>query len=85
MSRIIRKHAIRAEQIRAARALINWSRERLSKESRVPMRTLARIEPGQLCTRGDALERIQKTLEKVGIKFIDGNKPGVRLAQDPKP
>ena len=74
---------ITSAQIRAARALLRWSSDDLSKQSGVGTATIKRIEvmagvpSGQIRT----LLAIKNALEKGGVQFLgdpdDG--PGVRL------
>jgi transcriptional regulator with XRE-family HTH domain len=76
-------------QIRAARALVNWSAEELAKRSGVTRFTIQRLEQhdGVPPSRSQTLDDIQRALEAVGIEFIgspdDG--PGVRLYRRSKP
>jgi len=72
---------ITPDQIRAARGLIDWSRERLAEESGVAMRTLARLESEEGGSKAETIETIRLTLVKAGILFIEenGGGPGVRL------
>lgn len=72
------KSAISKDQVRAARALIGWTREDLSRASGVPVRTLADLEQGTRDTRPASLERVQATLEAAGVVFIDEDGEGVR-------
>jgi transcriptional regulator with XRE-family HTH domain len=82
----IKSAIITPAQIRAARALLDWSRERLSEESGVPMRTLARVESGEGDSRSDTFDAIKSTLTGAGILFIkeNGGGPGVRLKKRTK-
>jgi len=76
------KHAnITAAQIRAARALLDWSRDRLSAKSGVSVRTLVSIESDTAHPRLQTLEAIKTTLSKADILFIEenGGGQGVRL------
>jgi transcriptional regulator with XRE-family HTH domain len=66
------KVSITREQIRATRGLIKWSREKLSVVSGVPIRTLARIETGEVEPRAETLKAIRTTFEKAGVKFRTG-------------
>lgn len=77
------KKDIHPEQIRAARALIGWTREDLAKESGVTVRTLVRIENSQTVPRLATLQALTAALETAGIEFIpeNGSGPGVRLAR----
>ena len=74
---------ITSAQIRAARALLNWSRAELAHESGIGLSSMLRLEsaegiPGSHFT---TLEAIKKAFEEAGVEFIgtpdDG--PGVRL------
>ncbi|WP_082613839.1 helix-turn-helix transcriptional regulator [Bosea sp. Root483D1] len=77
------KRDIRPEQVRAARALINWTRDDLAAASGVTIRTLARIESGQTSPRQTTMQSLVQSLEAAGIEFIaeNGGGVGVRLAR----
>ena len=68
-------------QVRAARAMLNWSQKQLSAASGVPKRTLAGFEGGETAPRSSTLAAIRAALEAAGIEFIEenGGGPGVRL------
>lgn len=75
-------------QIRAARALIRWSAEKLAEHSAVSVTTVRRAE---LMPSSTALTRvndgaIRRALEEAGVEFIDADKggPGVRLRLPPQ-
>ena len=74
---------ITSAQIRAARALLDWSREALSNHSGIGISALMRLENASGIPGGNikTFEAVQKTFENAGIEFIgtpdDG--PGVRL------
>ena len=74
---------ITSAQIRAARALLDWSRQNLSDSSGVGISALMRLESAKGIPGGNikTCEAVQNAFEKVGIQFIgtpdDG--PGVRL------
>ena len=74
---------ITSAQIRAARALLDWSRADLSKNSGVGASALMRLESAVGIPSGNikTFEAVQKAFENAGIEFIgtpeDG--PGVRL------
>lgn len=72
---------ITAAQIRAARALLDWSRNMLAVESGISLRTLVMIETDEGNPRSDTLQRIHDTLVTAGIRFIkeNGGGPGVRF------
>ena len=65
-------------QIRAARALLGWRQEDLSKASGVGTATIYRIEKSDKSITGYAstLVRIQAALEQAGIEFIDNDDIG---------
>jgi transcriptional regulator with XRE-family HTH domain len=75
------KHDIIAAQLRAARALIGWSRDDLAAQSGATVRTLARIESDQTAARDRTMAAIRAALEAAGVEFIEenGGGPGVRL------
>lgn len=76
------KDASCAAQIRAARALLAWSQRELAARSEVPLRTLARIEAGEVeRPRGSTIARLSAALRDGGVEFIpaNGGGPGVRL------
>ena len=74
---------ITSSQIRAARAMLNWSREELAKNSGVGISALMRFEGAEKIPRGNikTFELIQGAFEKAGIEFIGTpeDAPGVRL------
>ena len=70
-------------QIRAARALLRWSAEDLSRESSVSLRTIQRAE---LADRETSLTlannlAVRRALEAAGVEFTNGDQPGVKLAR----
>lgn len=74
---------ISAEQIRAARALLDISARELENLSGVPLRTIQRFEraAGVPPSRSGTLERVRGALEAAGIEFTGDpvESPGVRL------
>lgn len=74
---------ITSAQIRAARALLDWSRQTLSERSSIGISALMRLESAEGIPGGNikTFEAVQRAFEKAGIEFIgtpdDG--PGVRL------
>jgi transcriptional regulator with XRE-family HTH domain len=69
---------IRSAQIRAARALLGWRQEDLSKASGVGTATIYRIEKSEDFITGYAstLVKIQAALEQAGIEFIENDEIG---------
>ena len=75
-------------QIRAARALINWSARELAVKSGVGVATVRRMELAEGIPSSNAqnLELVKKTLEVLGVEFIGTpeDRPGVRLIKSVK-
>jgi transcriptional regulator with XRE-family HTH domain len=77
---------IEPAQIRAARALLGWRQEDLSKASGVGTATIYRLEKSKSTTAGyvSTLLRIQSAFEAAGVFFMDDDGSagiGVRLAK----
>lgn len=73
-----------AEQCRAARALIGWSRGELAERSGVAASTLADFEANKRAPYARTLADIRRTLEAAGVVFIASDAeagPGARLQQ----
>ena len=77
------KITLTSPQIRAARALIRWTAEDLSRQSAVSLRTIRRAELAERDTSMTAANdlAIRRALEAAGVEFIDenGGGLGVRL------
>jgi transcriptional regulator with XRE-family HTH domain len=58
-------------QLRAARALVGWSRERLAEKSGVPAITTKQFENGETDPRLSTLMKWRQALEAAGVIFID--------------
>jgi len=75
--------ALTSSQIRAARALLRWTVDDLTRESALGRNTILRAELAEdktsLTVANDLT--IRRTLEAAGVEFIDANGggPGVRL------
>jgi transcriptional regulator with XRE-family HTH domain len=69
------------EQSRAARALLNWSREELAEASGVSRPTLTDFETKKRTPYGRTLADIRRALEAAGIELIpeNGGGAGVRF------
>jgi transcriptional regulator with XRE-family HTH domain len=73
-------------QIRAARALLGWRQEDLSKASGVGTATIQRIEKSDRPIKGyvSTIVRIQEAFEDAGVLFIDDDETagiGLRLTK----
>lgn len=69
---------IEPRQIRAARALLNWSQTNLAEASGIAVSSIKNIENSLTVARRDTIEEIKKALEHAGVEFtLDGGvKPG---------
>jgi DNA-binding XRE family transcriptional regulator len=65
------------KQIRAARAILDWSQDRLALESGVARATIKNIENQCGIARSETVRAVQLTLDRAGIEFLPGS--GVRL------
>jgi transcriptional regulator with XRE-family HTH domain len=72
---------ISPNQLRAARALIGWTREDLATAAGATERNLARIESAEITPRPRTVAAIRAALEAAGVEFIpeNGGGAGVRL------
>jgi transcriptional regulator with XRE-family HTH domain len=66
-------------QCRAARALIDMSQAELAGRAVVPTSLIADYETGANVPRQADLDAIQAALERAGVEFIGGDRPGVRF------
>jgi transcriptional regulator with XRE-family HTH domain len=69
-------------QVRAARALLDWTQPDLAKAAHIALATVKRFERGLRTPIPNNLAAIRLALESAGVKFIDRGKsggPGVRL------
>ena len=77
------KKPLTSIQIRAARAVLRWSAEDLSRHSSVSLRTIRRAELAEHLTSLTAANdlAVRRVLEAAGVEFIEenGGGPGVRL------
>ena len=75
----------KVSQVKAARALLEWSQANLAKKSGVSLPTIKRLEAagGSLGGAPETREKIVDALTKAGIEFIPENGGGVgaRLKQ----
>ena len=69
-----------AKQIRAARALLDWSQDSLAHSSGVARASIKNIENGLTTPRPETMSIIRETLEKAGVEFTLDS--GVRMKND---
>ena len=67
-----------AEQSRMARAALQLGIRDVAKLAKVASSTISRLEAGE-ALQPRTVEAIQRALEKAGVEFTNGKKPGVRL------
>ncbi|MGA7329421.1 MAG: transcriptional regulator [Rhodomicrobium sp.] len=68
------------EQIKAARALLEWSQEDLAARAKLSIITVRRFESrSKERVSDEARLKMEAALEATGIVFTNGNEPGVRL------
>ncbi len=74
---------ITSRQVRAARALLNWTQETLADEALVALTALKRLESANdLPVREDTRHQVVKALEAAGIVFFDSERgEGVMLVR----
>lgn len=74
---------ITSTQVRAARALLGWSRQKLAKEASIPYGTLSDFETNRTRMMSDSLGMLMRALDRAGVEFLydgqDDKGPGVRL------
>ncbi len=75
---------ITSRQVRAARALLNWTQETLADTAVVALTALKRLESESgLPVREDTRDQVRRALETNGIVFITSDRGrGVMLLQD---
>lgn len=77
--------SVKAEQVRAGRALLRWSQQDLSDRCGVSVPTIKRLEAmdGELSGHSNTIRAIETALVDAGVQFIaeNGGGAGVRLAK----
>ena len=75
-------------QVRAARALLGWSRSRLAKESGVAYGTLTDYENRKTRMLSDSMGKLIRAFDKAGVELLyegqDGKGAGVRMKEPQK-
>ncbi|HOO51871.1 MAG TPA: helix-turn-helix domain-containing protein [Alphaproteobacteria bacterium] len=71
---------ISVKQIRAGRALLDWSQKELADKTGISLRALANIEVGNAVPRSSTEEFIRLALEQGGVEFLSAD--GVRLKEE---
>ena len=69
---------VTSAQLRAARALLDWTVRELAEQAEVHRNTITRAET-DATAHGHAVAQVVLTLEAAGVEFTNGEQPGVRL------
>ena len=80
---------LKANQIRAARALLNWSQSELVEKSGLSLTTIRRMEDDKIGPERSSagnVAAVTKIIEEAGVTFLgDGERteggPGVRMSE----
>ena len=67
-------------QIRAARALVDWSGPDLAARSGLSFSTIKRMEKSEQLVKLDSVKRVRSTLEGAGVRFASGGEGEVSVA-----
>jgi len=75
---------VTADQIRAARGLLNWSQRELAERAGLTLRQIGDIERGTMDPRASILAAIEEAFDQAGLIFLEvndvrGGGRGVRL------
>ncbi|MDD3181287.1 MAG: helix-turn-helix domain-containing protein [Alphaproteobacteria bacterium] len=71
---------IGSRQIKAARALLDWSQDDLASATKLSIATVRKLELGYISPRSSTTDVLRHTLEEAGIEFTDAD--GVRRRQE---
>ena len=66
-------------QIRAARAMLDWTQGELAKRAGISKTGLNNIERGSADPKASTLTAIWRAIEDAGVEFTNGDEPGVKL------
>lgn len=61
---------ISGEQVRAARALLDWSLADLTEKTGIGQQAISKFENGETSPLSKTIEKLQKVLEDAGIEFL---------------
>ena len=61
-------------QCRAARALLDWSQQRLAEESKIGNATIRNFEGGKSTPQHATLDVLRRALEAAGVEFINDDR-----------
>ena len=69
-------------QLKAARALVGVEQQELADAASVHVNTIRKMEAkgrSEITSAANVLRRVQTALERFGVEFINGDRPGVRM------
>jgi predicted transcriptional regulator len=70
-------------EVRAARAFLGWTRQRLADRAIVSLNSVIRLEQGVVDPRASTVNAIRRALERGGIEFLSLQETGegIRVRQ----
>ena len=71
---------LKARQIKAARALVDWSQDELADHAGLSVATIRKIELSHISPRGTTMQAIRRAFDDAGLEFLEPN--GVRQRPD---
>ena len=71
---------VSAAQVRAARAILDWGQEDLSRASGLSLNTIRKIENGHISPRTSTSSALRRSIEDVGLELLDDD--GVKRRDD---
>jgi len=74
---------ITSGEIRAARAYLNWTRQKLADMTRLSLNSITRLERDEVDARSETVMAVRRAFEKHGIEFLSlvEGKEGIRIRQ----
>ena len=57
-------------EVRAARAFLGWTRQRLADKAIVSLNSIIRLEQGVVDSRTSTVDAVRRVLERAGIEFL---------------
>jgi len=64
-------------EIRAARALLGWTRQKLADRAVVSLNSVVRFEQAVVDPRTSTVEALRRALERAGVTFLSQGQNGV--------
>lgn len=62
---------IKAEHVRAGRALLDWTQRELARRAQLGLSTVRDYEAGRRIPLPENLEAMRRTMEAAGLQFLD--------------